>query len=112
MSFDAFDVVVVPFPFTDKGGSRRRPALVVSTGDFNRRHDQVVLAMVTTAQSSDWASDVMLERWAEAGLSTGCRVRLKLFTLDRDLIVRRIGNLAGRDREATRSALAAALAVT
>ena len=30
MTFDAFGVVVVPFPFTDRNTTKRRPALVLS----------------------------------------------------------------------------------
>jgi len=46
VTFDAFDVVVVPFLFTDRATTKRRPALVLSDRDaFNRRLDQLVLAM-------------------------------------------------------------------
>ena len=55
-----FEVVVVPFPFVDRAVARRRPALVVSTEAFNAAHPATVLAMITTARASDWASDVVL----------------------------------------------------
>ncbi|MBM3951490.1 MAG: type II toxin-antitoxin system PemK/MazF family toxin [Rhodospirillales bacterium] len=111
MTFDPFDVVAVPFPFTDKAAAKRRPALVVSAKAFNARHDQLVLAMITTAQRSDWPSDVVIADWARAGLSVPCRVRLKLFTLDATLVAKRIGALAKKDRDAVRQALTRALAV-
>lgn len=98
MTFEPFDIVVVPFPFTDRRGEKRRPALVVSSSRFNRTHRQSILAMITTS-SSEWPSDVVIERWREAGLNVACKVRFKLFTLDDDRIVRRLGALAPRDRE-------------
>lgn len=111
MDFEPFQIVVVPFPFTDKVGAKRRPALTVSSDAFNRRHDQVVLAMITTARQSDWPSDIHLEEWSAAGLSTACRIRLKLFTLDKSLILRPLGHLAERDRVAVQTALSQCLAI-
>ena len=111
MIFEPFDVVVVPFPFTDREADRRRPALVVSSLEFNATHDQSVLAMITTAGGGEWPSDVAIRDWSEAGLSVPCRVRLKLFTLDDILILRRTGALSDRDAEAVRDSLARFLAV-
>jgi len=110
VGFEPFDVVVVPFPFTDKVGAKRRPALVVSPSAFNNRHGQLVLAMITTAKQSDWPSDVHIGDWDKAGLTAPCRVRFKLFTLERDLILRRTGALADKDRAAVGAALSDCLA--
>ena len=110
MICEPFDVVVVPFPFTDREADRRRPALVVSSPDFNAIHDQSILAMITSA-GGDWPSDVAIRDWREAGLSVPCKVRLKLFTLDDARILRRTGALSERDAAAVRSALARFLAV-
>jgi mRNA interferase MazF len=111
-TFDPFEVVVVPFPFTDISRLKRRPALVVSTRLFNDRHGQPILAMITSAKGSDWMSDTPLRGWREAGLTAACRVRLKLFTLDKALIVRRLGNLGAEDRRSVRAALSGNLALS
>ena len=110
MICEPFDVVVVPFPFTDRETQRRRPALVVSSSAFNAAHDQSILTMITSA-GEEWPSDVAIRDWREAGLGVPCRVRLKLFTLDDTLVVRKAGALSERDAAAVRSALASFLAV-
>ena len=108
-TFEPFDVVVVPFPFTDKSALKRRPALVTSSRAFNDRHDHLVLAMITSAARSDWPSDTHIRDWRAAGMAVPCRVRLKLFTLERRAIIRRVGALAAEDREAARAALSKGL---
>lgn len=110
MTCEPFDVVVVPFPFTDREAERRRPAVVVSSPDFNATHGQSILAMITSADG-DWPSDVAILDWREAGLCVPCKVRLKLFTLDDALILRKAGVLSERDAEAVRDSLARFLPV-
>lgn len=106
---DRFDVVVVPFPFIDSRRARPRPALVVSVRAFNAAHGASVLAMITTAARSQWPSDVAIGERAAAGLTAASVVRLKLFTLENELIARRIGALAAADRARVASALAACM---
>ncbi len=106
MTFEAFDVVVVPFPFTDKTTTKRRPALVLSAaGAFNKRVAHCVLAMITSAKNSDWPLDVEIEDLEAAGLPAASIVRMKLFTLDNQLVIRKAGALAPKDRKAVAQAL-------
>jgi len=107
---EPLDVVAVPFPFTDRPAVKRRPALVVSSAAFNDAHAQSILAMITSARSP-WPSDVALRDWRQAGLHVPCRVRLKLFTLDDTLMVRKLGALSKRDGQAVADALSRSLAV-
>ena len=109
MTFESLDVVVVPFPFTDRRATKRRPALIVSSANFNQAHEQSILAMITSV-GSDWPSDVVIQDWREAGLNVPCRVRFKLFTLDDALIVRKLGTLSKRDGEGAKQALGHVLA--
>lgn len=100
VSYDVYDVLVVPFPFTDKTATKRRPALVVSGADhFNNKVGQSVLAMITSAANSDWPLDAEIKDIDAAGLPSPSIVRMKLFTLDHKLILRKAGKLANKDME-------------
>jgi mRNA interferase MazF len=106
VTFNAFDVVVVPFPFTDRTTSKRRPALVLSEAQtFNRQVGQAVMAMITSAKNSDWPLDIEIQDLDSAGLPTASIIRMKLFTLDEQLIIRKAGTLAVVDQERVREAL-------
>lgn len=96
MICNAWDVVVVPFPFTEKPGTKRRPALVLSREAFNR-NGHSVLAMITTKSRAPWPGDTVIEDFPTAGLHAPCIARLKLFTLDNRLILKNIGRLAESD---------------
>ncbi|MGB1110185.1 MAG: type II toxin-antitoxin system PemK/MazF family toxin [Gammaproteobacteria bacterium] len=106
MTFEAWDVVVVPFPFTDRTTTKRRPALVLSdAGSFNKQVGQSVLAMITSARNSDWPLDVEIGDLDVAGLPSASVVRMKLFTLDHHLVIRKAGSLAYPDRSHVRASL-------
>ena len=97
-TFEKFAVVVVPFPFTDQNASKKRPALVLSSGLFNDSSGHCVLAMITTAKHSSWWLDVAISELQCAGLTSPSIVRMKLFTLDNRLIIRQSGVLASNDQ--------------
>jgi mRNA interferase MazF len=100
---DVWEIVAVPFPFTDRVAQKKRPAVIVSLRAFNQ-HGQTLMGMITSS-SLRWPSDRPLRDLASAGLSTPCVVRMKLFTLDNRLIIRRIGKLAGEDQKRVAAAL-------
>lgn len=95
---EQWEVVIVPFPFSTQPGNKRRPALVLSKRAFNH-YGSTVLTMITTAGHHPWPGDVTLTDLKSAGLNAPCLVRLKLFTLDNRLIVKKIGRLAAADQQ-------------
>ena len=109
--YEPGDVVVVPFPFVERAGARRRPALVLSTRSFNKA-GHAVLAMITTGSHAPWPGDLMITDLPAAGLRVECRVRLKLFTLDNRVIVRRIGRLGRANLGAVSASLSRYLMLT
>ncbi len=97
MNCEPGDVAVVPFPFAERPGTKRRPALVLSSATstaapatrFWRCHDE---------QRPEMGGCVAIEGLEESGLPRPCIVRLKLFTLDNRLLLRRAGRLGAEDR--------------
>ena len=106
MGFERFDVVRVPFPFTDRQATKNRPALVVSDGAaFNGPAGHSVLAMITTSSLPAWPLDCAIGDLAACGLPAASVVRWKLFTLDHQLIRGVLGRLAEPDVAVVTAAL-------
>jgi mRNA interferase MazF len=98
-SFERFDVVRVPFPFTDRQAEKNRPALVISnSAAFNTPAGHSVMAMITSAAHAPWPLDVSIGDLKAAGLPTASILRFKLFTLDHRLVRGKLGHLGERDR--------------
>ena len=56
--FDFGDVVLVPFPFTDQSGTKRRPAVVISLAGYNiSRRDIVIMAITSLAGNATQGLD-------------------------------------------------------
>ena len=110
MDYDRFEVLTVPFPFTDKAQVKRRPALVLSShAAFGRKAGHSVMAMITSAQNPAWPLDVPISDLVAAGLPAPSVVRMKLFTLDHRFIITKRGELSEKDRRAVSRALKSAL---
>ncbi|MHB9101843.1 MAG: type II toxin-antitoxin system PemK/MazF family toxin [Sulfuricella sp.] len=99
MAYKKYDVVTVPFPFTDSAMQKRRPALVLSDHDtFNAKIGHSVMAMITSEKNAPWPLDVKIGDLKQAGLPSPSVARMKLFTLDHRFVVARVGALSDSDR--------------
>ena len=100
-TYKIFDVVVVPFPFSDKKKIKNRPAVIVSKPESATR----TLAMITSATNPKWNFDLAINDLDKAGLQFPCSVRMKLFTLDEVIIKAKIGELGRSDKTKLKSIL-------
>lgn len=110
MTFKAFTVVRVPFPFTDRTATKNRPALILSDETaFNTPAGHSIMAMITSEANAPWPLDCPVRDLAAAGLPSPSKIRFKLFTLDHRLVRGELGQLGGDDEVTVRAALAALL---
>ncbi|MFO8071519.1 MAG: type II toxin-antitoxin system PemK/MazF family toxin [Polyangia bacterium] len=97
MRFEPGDVVLVRFPFTSLGTTKKRPALIVSPREFSTRYgDVVVLALTSRDQGND---ALLLTGWKEAGLLKQTWVKPIVGTIAGDLVERKLGILGEEDHD-------------
>ncbi len=90
MTYSQGSLVLVPFPFTDLSGTKKRPAVVVSPDWFNQSYEDIILAAVTSnVPPSPQPPEVPL---TQADLAFGVMQKEsvvkvgKLFTCHRDIV--------------------------
>ena len=104
------DVVLVPFPFTDQSDQKKRPAVVVSSAAYHReRPDLILMAVTSQVRLSTTVGESPIVEWSEAGLLKPSVLKPLLFTLDWNLILRRLGRLRQKDLDSLKESLAAIL---
>lgn len=96
---DAGDILLVPFPFSESEKVKKRPALLLYAGDSRKSYSLATIAMISSQIDSPRIfGDVFLEDWSTENLLHPSIVRLsKIATLDRNLILSKIGTLTKRD---------------
>jgi len=108
MAFQRGDVVLVPFPFTNLSAQRVRPAVVVSTPEYEHQTGDIIVAQITSRQRN-LPTDYALQDWQEAGLLRPSIVRAKLATISASLVQFRTGRLSERDMKEVDNRLRLAL---
>ncbi len=95
------DVVLVAYPFGEGAGVRKRPALVVSSSEFNQQTGELVIAQITSRVSGPTRpGDYCIEGWKQANLPRPALVRARLATLASPLVLRKLGTLSEAERQA------------
>ncbi len=105
-SCEVWDVVKVPFPYTNRPVQQHRPALVISRYDAAGSPALLWVLMITRAEHRRWNGDVDIADLTAAGLPVPSIVRsTKIATIEASEAIR-IGCLAVSDRSAVHDQLA------
>jgi mRNA interferase MazF len=107
MTYEAGDIVLVPFPFTDLSAAKRRPVLVLSRREFNTRSEDFVVCGITS-NLSNAAHSVLIDGkdLTKGRIPAPSRVKVaKLATLLQSLAVRTLGRVKPEVLERVRKEL-------
>lgn len=95
ISFKQGDIILVPFPFSDLSGAKKRPVLVISNDQYNKDHDDLITCGITS-NIFDREYSVLIDddNLSEGKLPLTSLIKVdKIFTLNRSIIRRKIGRL-------------------
>ena len=86
------DVVVLPFPFSDLSGAKRRPALVLAT----LQGSDILLCQITSQYSEKrQAIELAANDFASGSLPVASYIRpTRIFAADSEIIIRKAGHVS------------------
>lgn len=89
------DIVLIPFPFTDLTGSKKRPALILLSGSLD-----VTVSFISTQLHWQEPTDLLLHPNSTNGLKKPSLVRIgKIATVDKALVIGKLGNIGAKEIE-------------
>lgn len=103
-SFDAGDIVLVRYPFTDLSTLKKHPAIILSPQAYSDRYGDVVLMPLTSQPDAERA--LALGKWQESGLLKPSWVKPIIGTLATRMIEKHLGKVAATDESCVKAALA------
>ena len=104
--FSSGDVVLVPFPFTGQSGTKKRPAVVVSSHGYNtNRPDIVIMAITSQVRTPLSFGEAMVGDWQGAGLIKTSVLKPVFTTIEQGLVLRVMGHLSAADIKTLREVL-------
>jgi mRNA interferase MazF len=95
----------VPFPFTDLTTSKKRPALVVSPDNYNSGPDVVIAFITSQLNTPPRPGDHLITDWQASGLPKPSQLRMKLATISRHIVIKRLGHLTPAEKSRVQAAI-------
>ena len=109
-TYERGEVVLLRFPFTTFVRGKHRPAVIVSTDAYNQAgHDVIAAAITSNLKAARRPEDYLLSYWREAGLIKESLVKIALFTVEKSLVIRKLGKMEETDMEGISKGLKEAL---
>ena len=92
------DILLVPFPFTDQTYRKKRPAVIISSKIYNQQKlDLIIMAMTSQISSSTSFGELQIIDFAAAGLIKPSVIKPVISTIEKSLVIRKLGQLQDSD---------------
>lgn len=94
-SIEQRSIILIPFPYTDLSGAKKRPALVISALDFNMKSEDVICCLITSnLEDRHHAIKITNENMESGFLEFESKIKpYRIFTVNKKLIYKTLGKL-------------------
>ena len=97
MNYEKWDIVLVPFPFTDLSAAKKRPALIISPNQYNKYQDVIIAFVTSKLNTRHRMGDYKISEWEKSNLPKPSMIRMKFATIDKSMIIKTLGRLVKND---------------
>lgn len=104
------DIIFGKFPFSDGTGFKKRPALVISTNEYNESRSDIMIMPITSQLTS--VDSFEIRNWDQVGLRHPSEIRYKIATIPQSFIIRRLGHLNRGPLKAVTERIAEKIGIT
>jgi mRNA interferase MazF len=90
------DILLIPIPFSDLSSQKRRPVIVISNDQYNRKTgDVIVVAMTSNPQVTDYSFSITSSDLVKGALNRPGKVRVdKIYTLSQSIVAKIFGQVS------------------
>lgn len=107
------DVLLVPFPFTDQTTTKKRPTIVISSDRYNQSKLDILLIAVTSQVKTPLQfGEILIAKWSNAGLLKPSVIKPIITSLEKQLVIKKLGKLEAIDIHALQSLLQQIIEIT
>jgi mRNA interferase MazF len=100
------DVLLVPFPFTYQTTTKKRPTIVISSDSYNQSKLDILLIAVTSQVNIPLQfGETLITEWSRAMLLKPSVIKPIITTLEKQLVIKKLGKLEAADILALQSSL-------
>jgi len=101
----AGDIVLVDFGFSESVGSKKRPALIINSDNYNKSRQEMIIMAITSNIERVLVGDTKIERWREARLLYPSLVTGIIRTIKDNMIIQKLGVLSEQDFKRVKDSL-------
>ncbi len=99
INFKSGDIVLIEVIFPEQNERKKRPALIISTDECNKKRKDIIIAAITSNTSRILLGDTLIDDWEKAGLLCSSVATANIQTIKNDMIIKKLGGLSNNELE-------------
>ncbi len=98
INFCKYDVVIVKFPFASSIKYKARPAVVISSKEYNETHrNSLIILAISSQMQNKLTFENEITCWQDVKLLKPSIFKASIATIEQDFVIEKLGHLLEKD---------------